>query len=124
MTIRAIKMVLCVRTDLRMGIGKQCTQCAHGAVACVLSIATGRDRIKSLWLQEWLEEGSAKIVVRVESEKDLEDLADAAMKADLPHYTVHDAGRTEVAAGSATVVCIGPGPAQTVNTVTGKLKLL
>ena len=37
---------------------------------------------------------------------------------------VHDAGRTQIAAGSATVLGIGPGPKSVVDQVTGKLKLL
>jgi len=41
----------------------------------------------------------------------------------LPFYTVHDAGRTEVAAGSATVLAIA-GPEGMVDQVTGQLRLL
>jgi PTH2 family peptidyl-tRNA hydrolase len=37
---------------------------------------------------------------------------------------VEDAGRTQVAAGSCTVIAIGPAPESAVNTVTGALRLL
>ena len=47
-----------------------------------------------------------------------------AEAAGLPTYVVQDAGRTEVAAGSCTVLAIGPGAKDKVDTVTGELKLL
>ena len=37
---------------------------------------------------------------------------------------IHDAGRTQIASGSATVLGIGPGPKSVVDSVTGHLKLL
>ena len=37
---------------------------------------------------------------------------------------IHDAGRTQIASGSATVLGIGPGPKSVVDRVTGGLKLL
>ena len=48
----------------------------------------------------------------------------AAASVGLPTYVVHDAGRTQVAAGSQTVLAIGPAPRSRVDTVTGHLKLL
>lgn len=52
------------------------------------------------------------------------ELAKAAQAASLPVYVVQDAGRTEVAAGTSTVLAIGPGAVDAVNKVTGHLKLL
>ena len=37
---------------------------------------------------------------------------------------IHDAGRTQIAAGSATVLGVGPAPKGKVDLVTGGLKLL
>ena len=51
-------------------------------------------------------------------------LANAAQEANLPVFVVQDAGRTEVAAGTSTVLAIGPGAVDAVNAVTGELKLL
>ena len=121
---RANKMVLCVRTDIGMGMGKSCSQCAHAAVGVVMSVATSGDATHTPWLQEWLQEGSAKIVVGVASLEGLVALESLAAAAKLPHGIVHDAGRTEVAAGTATVLCVGPAPSELVNAITGKLKLL
>lgn len=37
---------------------------------------------------------------------------------------IHDAGRTQIAAGSATVLGIGPAPKSKIDEVTGHLSLL
>ena len=37
---------------------------------------------------------------------------------------IRDAGRTQIAAGSRTVLGIGPGPVSLVNEITGSLKLM
>ena len=54
----------------------------------------------------------------------LEALAAAAKAAGLPYYVVTDAGRTQIAAGSRTVVAIGPGLDSAVSAITGHLSLL
>ena len=42
----------------------------------------------------------------------------------LPTHVVRDAGRTEVAPGSLTVLAVGPGPVALIDSVTGSLRLL
>jgi len=37
---------------------------------------------------------------------------------------IHDQGRTQIAAGSATVLGVGPAPKSSIDEVTGHLKLL
>ena len=39
-------------------------------------------------------------------------------------YIVEDAGRTQIAAGSKTVLAIGPAPVEAFESLTGHLKLL
>ncbi|XP_056166877.1 uncharacterized protein LOC115665098 isoform X1 [Syzygium oleosum] len=51
-------------------------------------------------------------------------LREAAESTGLPTFVVTDAGRTQVAAGSRTVLAIGPGPKASVDSITGKLRLL
>ena len=120
------KMVLCVRQDLGMGVGKMCSQCAHAAVMlCDELEVTGSDAAKfAKWKGHWQRHGSAKIVLQVASEAELRSIAAAGHQAGLPTAIVADAGRTEVARGSETVVGIGPAPRSLVDTVTGKLRLL
>jgi len=47
----------------------------------------------------------------------------AAEEAGVPYYVVVDAGRTQIAAGSRTVLAVGPAPKKLVDQVTGSLKL-
>ena len=48
----------------------------------------------------------------------------AAQEQDIPCYLVTDAGRTQIAAGSKTVLAIGPWGKSRLDTLTGHLKLL
>lgn len=52
------------------------------------------------------------------------ELASQAIQRGLPAYIVQDAGRTQIAAGSQTVLAIGPGPKSAIDKVTGHLSLL
>jgi peptidyl-tRNA hydrolase, PTH2 family len=68
--------------------------------------------------------GQAKIAVKVELESEIYDLMAAAKAAGLVTYLVEDAGRTQIAAGSKTVLAIGPAPASALDKITSHLKLL
>ena len=46
-----------------------------------------------------------------------------ARKQGLVACVIRDAGRTQIAAGSRTVLAIGPAPKQLIDKVTGHLKL-
>ena len=68
--------------------------------------------------------GQAKVVVQAKNEEELETLQAQALSLGLCGQMIHDAGRTQIASGSATVLGVGPGPKSIVDQVTGKLKLL
>ena len=53
-----------------------------------------------------------------------EALEARAVSAGMPTYIVHDAGRTQIPAGSQTVLAIGPAPKSLIDQITGHLKLL
>lgn len=137
------KMVLVVRTDLGMGKGIQSSHLPHcqnpptytvkttGKIAAQASHAALHN-YKSLishphllpLLRCWESTGSAKIALQAKSEEELETLQAQAISLGLCAGIIHDAGRTQIAAGSATVLGIGPGPKSVVDQVTGALKLL
>ncbi|KAG7206131.1 hypothetical protein KM043_003523 [Ampulex compressa] len=112
------KLILVIRTDLNMGKGKVAAQCAHAAVAAYKKARKHEDI-----LQAWETCGQAKITVKVDSEDMLLRVSHHAKSLGLLTYIVHDAGHTQIPAGSKTVCGIGPGPATLIDKVTGHLKL-
>ncbi len=118
----AAKLSLVVRTDLGMGRGKIAAQVAHAAVAAVL--AAQHPGGAGAELAGWLASGQPKVVLRVGSAAELGQLAAAARAAGLPAEVIRDAGRTQLAPGTATCCAIGPADAARVDAVTGGLPLL
>ena len=115
------KMVIIVRKDLKMSIGKTSAQVAHAALgAYKLSLEKNTDKVKN-WENF---SGQAKIVLGVENEKELYEIKDKADKNGLITCLIHDAGRTEVSPNTATCCAIGPDTIQKIDEITGKLKLL
>ncbi|XP_074276489.1 uncharacterized protein LOC141600205 [Silene latifolia] len=115
-----LKMVLVVRQDLKMGPGKIASQCAHAAMGMYAELMQSQ---RSL-LRQWEQCGQAKIVVTCKNLKEMTKLEQEAETIGLPTFVVADAGRTQVAAGSKTVLAIGPGRKTFVDSVTGKQRLL
>lgn len=113
-------MVLVVRNDLKMGKGKIGAQCGHATLGAYQSIVKKNKPV----LRRWESSGCAKICLRVDTEKDLMNLRKGANLRGLNYYLVHDAGRTQIAAGSATVLAIGPALCEDIDMITGQLKLL
>ena len=96
-------------------------QCSHATLACYKSLLNHAPSSKLL--RRWESGGQPKIAVQVKSEEDLMMLQAQAMSLGLCARVIHDAGRTQIAAGSATVLGI-LGPKSVVDQVTGQLKLL
>ena len=115
------KMVIVVRKDLNMSIGKTSAQVAHATLgAYKLSMTKNNDKVNN-WENY---SGQAKIVLSVENEKELFEIKDKADKNGLITCLIHDAGRTEVSPNTATCCAIGPDTVQKIDEITGKLKLL
>eukprot|EP00879_Flechtneria_rotunda_P016705 GHRR01017481.1.p1 GENE.GHRR01017481.1~~GHRR01017481.1.p1 ORF type:complete len:191 (+),score=51.28 GHRR01017481.1:152-724(+) len=115
-----LKMVLVVNQSLNMGKGKIGAQCAHAAAGVI-----GKYRRNSEQLFKWWERcGQPKIALKVPDEQRMNELAQKALQQELPAYIVCDAGRTQVAAGSQTVLAIGPGYKSDIDNITGHLSLL
>ncbi|KAF5097712.1 hypothetical protein D0Z00_002313 [Geotrichum galactomycetum] len=113
------KMILVVRTDLKMTKGKAAAQCAHAAVACYKSIARSNPEI----LARWERLGQAKITLQARSEDELILIQGIAKSLNITARLIHDAGRTQIASGSCTVLGLGPAPKSILDQVTGNLKL-
>jgi len=113
------KMVLVVRTDLKMTKGKAAAQCCHATLSAYKQARRKAPDVLRLWECS----GQQKVTVKCESEEELLTLLAKARSLDLVAAVIADAGRTQIAAGSRTVLAVGPGPEELIDQVTGGLKL-
>ena len=112
------KLALVVRTDLGMGRGKIAAQVAHAAVAAALNTFGMPDFVG------WLRDGQPKVVLKVATGEQLQEVAGQAQAAGLPVELIQDAGRTQVAAGTLTCCAIGPAADDRIDALTAGLSLL
>ncbi|KAM3513517.1 hypothetical protein MY11210_002804 [Beauveria gryllotalpidicola] len=126
LTNEECKLVLVVRTDLGMTKGKIAAQCSHATLACYKALADSPDpdSTERKMLARWEKYGQAKIAVQVKSQDEMLQLCRKARGMGLTAEVVKDAGRTQIEAGSMTVLGVGPAPRSVVDEVTGHLKLL
>ncbi|KAL9081628.1 MAG: hypothetical protein Q9159_007187 [Coniocarpon cinnabarinum] len=101
---------------------KIAAQCGHATLACYRTLSNS-DSGQSI-LRRWERYGQAKVAVKTDSEEDLMLLQAQAVSLGVCARVIHDAGRTQIEAGSATVLGVGPAPKGVVDAVTGGLKLL
>ena len=114
----AVKLAVVVRTDLDMGRGKIAAQVAHAAVAATLGSLGTAD------FAAWLADGQPKVVLKVRTAGQLEDVIRQARASGLPVEIINDAGRTQVTPGSLTCCALGPAESQRIDAVTAGLTLL
>ncbi|NXE87259.1 PTH2 hydrolase, partial [Menura novaehollandiae] len=114
-----LKLVLIVRNDLKMGKGKVAAQCSHAAVSAYKQVQRSNPEL----LKQWEYCGQPKVVLKAPDEETLVQLLAEAKRLGLTVSLIQDAGRTQIAPGSRTVLGIGPGPADVIDKVSGHLKL-
>lgn len=119
-----VKMMLWVRNDLKMGKGKIGAQCGHATLGSYKTAWRKQAKYWHKWLNHWDKYGSAKVCLKVNDEQELLEVYKNVKKANIPCYLVVDAGRTQIAPNSKTVLGIGPVPSELINPLTGHLKLL
>jgi len=111
-----MKQAIVLNSSLKMGKGKAAAQTSHASLQAFLSCG---EKTRS----KWLSTGAMKVVLKVQSEKELLTLYALAKKRRLPCALVHDAGKTQIPAGSLTALAIGPAEDNAVDELTGELKL-
>ena len=125
------KMVIVVRTDLKMPVGKIAAQAAHAALAAMLQKGEwlGQDKyvLSNLTVADaaWLRYKFTKIALACDSLEEMKELEAKAVAAGLNCRSIVDAGDT-VFNGVPTPTCLAIGPdwPSRVNAVTWHLKLL
>lgn len=120
-----VRMTLVVRQDLKMGKGKAAAQCLHATLALYKKITNPQsDAYNPDMVRRWeYGNGQAKITLQVPNEDEMDTLFAQAISLGVNAYVVHDAGRTQIAAGSATVLGLGPAPKLVLDQITLELKL-
>ena len=118
--VMGTKMILCVNQELKMGKGKVAAQCGHAAVGCYKKASKHCPGA----LRAWEYTGCAKIAVKCPTEEQMEVIMVMASEVGIPYYLVEDAGRTQIAAGSRTVLGLGPAPVRVFEGITSDLKLM
>ena len=111
------KQIIVVRNDLEMSVGKKCAQSCH---ACLGSYKKTSEAI----LKVWRGEGEKKVVLEVNSKKEIIQLYKKAKELGISNFLVKDAGLTELEPGTITALGIGPDKEELINKVTGSVKLL
>jgi PTH2 family peptidyl-tRNA hydrolase len=114
------KQVIVFRSDLKLSKGKIAAQAGHAA----FSAAQEAHIHHRNWWEAWIHEGQRKIAVKVKNEKELLELERQANELALPTALIVDRGLTEIPPDTVTCLGIGPAPADKVDRLTGKLKLL
>lgn len=133
----SVKQVLVVRKDLNMRKGKIAAQCAHASMKVILDKCSpmecgneGSHYLKFFVeagspLEHWIKGSFKKVVVSVDSEAELLDVLEKAKASGLMTSLITDSGLTEFhGVPTNTVVAIGPGLSDEIDSITGHLKLM
>ena len=115
-----VKLILIINNGLKMGKGKIAAQAGHASVQATLKAGEKNP----LALQAWLSSGQKKVCLKGDDADQLLALEKQAKEAGLLTSKIHDAGHTQIPSGSLTVLAIGPCQDDSVEKITGNLKLL
>lgn len=146
----SVKQVIVMRKDLKMRRGKEISQGAHASMAWLttkirevnpsgvgepfpftrtLEGKKGDYITTDLMLfsaaeREWIVGIFTKVCLQVDSEAELDAVAESARAAGLTCHVIEDAGLTEFNGVKTKTCCaIGPDEAEKIDAVTGKLRL-
>src|SRR5215475_4009026 len=91
-----------------------------GVQTCALPISS----LGTAGFAAWLAEGQPKVVLKVGTAGQLEDLVRQGRESGLPVEVMSDAGRTQVTPGTLTCCALGPAESRQIDAVTAGLSLL
>lgn len=103
-----------------MGTGKKCAQSCHASIS---SADLVRIRNKEVW-KKWKNAGQKKVILRVSGMEELKEIVLKLEKNNIPYFLIRDAGLTQLAPGTTTALGIGPAGSESLDKITGDLKLL
>ena len=115
-----MKQVIVIRMDLDLSGGKAVAQGCHASEGARIDSIDRWGSIAPEMLEAW-GESKKKVCLAVDGEEELLALAKACEEANIGHYLVRDAGRTEVDSGTPTALGIGPDFPRHINKLTRHL---
>jgi len=113
------KMALLVRHDLKMGKGKVAAQCSHAIVHCYEEGL----RLRPKEINSWESNNKPMNIFKVADEETMLEFQQLAIEKGFNTYVVVDAGRTQVAPRSKTVMAIGPVESEEIDLFTQSLQV-
>lgn len=106
-----------MRKDVDMDRGKLITHGIHAALGAMR-------KLDDSVIEEWERSGGKKVVLKVDSLRELKQIETKLKKFKIPYFLVKDAGLTQLKPGTITALGIGPVEEKEIDKITGKLKLL
>ncbi|KAJ2763482.1 hypothetical protein H4S06_000063 [Coemansia sp. BCRC 34490] len=113
------KLVLVVRNDLALPKGTVAQLCAQVTLECFAQAKQLAPRV----LREWENTGQAKVTLKCLDREEISKLQREAESAGLVAASAADTSGSNSGSSEPAVLGIGPGPINTINTVSGGLKL-
>lgn len=111
------QVVVVVNKDLGMSKGKTLSQFGHAIDSLHEKLQDHPDLV-----EVWRNSGSAKIILKG-TQDDLNRIYNQVKKTNVVYARVFDAGRTQIKAGSYTVIAVGPATKEDLDPITGQLSL-
>ncbi|XP_042215350.1 peptidyl-tRNA hydrolase 2, mitochondrial-like isoform X2 [Homarus americanus] len=106
-----------LKHDIAKGIRK-CRQCCHATLKAYKQIQKMNPKV----LRAWEMNGQPKVILKVNDEATMMDVTSLAMDAGMITSLIHDAGCSQIAPESPTVLGLGPGSVEVLDQITGHLK--
>lgn len=111
------QVVVVINKDLGMEKGKILSQFGHA----IDSLHEKLEKYPDL-VEAWRNNGSAKITLKG-TQDDLNRIYNQVKESGIVYTRIFDAGRTQVRAGSNTVIAVGPATKKELQPITGHLSL-
>lgn len=100
------KLYFIVNSSLKMGIGKTAGQVGHACSYFIRNVYEyNRDRTN---YEIWLKNSEPKIILKINDNKHFQDIYSKLLDDNFDPMLITDAGRTQIAPNSNTVIVFGP----------------
>lgn len=110
------KQIIILRKDLKWSEGKRIAHALHAAIGALKLVD---EKI----IHRWEREGGKKVVLKVNSLRELRKIEKRLKKNKIPYFLVRDAGKTQLRKGTITAIGIGPIEEKEIDKITRDLKL-